>query len=150
MTQEIKSLPKPRKPLTRQQKDEANARQREYRQMHPDRWKKYRKKHYEKYKEEYIDIERTYRLKKDFNLTPDEYDNMLQKQSGLCAICYQPETSKNKRGNIKKLAVDHNHETGRLRDLLCARCNQAIGLLDENTDRLRAAAVYLERHNDRN
>ena len=62
---------------------------------------------------------------------------MHDAQGGLCAICgrKQPE---------KWLAVDHDHETGVIRGLLCSRCNSGLGQFKDNPDRLRLAADYLE------
>jgi hypothetical protein len=69
---------------------------------------------------------------------------MLQLQNGVCAICSCPETVKHHSTNeIQPLVVDHDHGTGRVRGLLCTRCNKGIGLLKHNPEFLRAAADYL-------
>lgn len=136
-----------RKKLTPEQQTAANARQRKYRKLYPERWKEYRKRYYIKHKTAYIEYERDRRFRHDFGITAVQYDEMFEHQQGLCKICHKPETTKNTRGEIKKLAVDHDHVTGKVRSLLCAKCNQAIGLLDDSPDRLRAAALYLEEHN---
>jgi hypothetical protein len=61
---------------------------------------------------------------------------MLQIQSGVCAICGG--------GNgDRRLAIDHDHMTGRVRGLLCSACNRAIGLLRDSPDRFTKAATYL-------
>jgi hypothetical protein len=80
-------------------------------------------------------------LKKKFGLTAEKYNAMLALQSGHCALCPRPDLPD------KRLAVDHDHETGRVRALLCDRCNRGIGLLDEEPARLRAAADYIDKHN---
>jgi len=80
-----------------------------------------------------------------YGLTPDTYEAIHDAQGGVCAICLQPETQK-REGTAKRLAVDHRRETGRVRQLLCCRCNQAIGLLRENPTVIRHAAAYIERH----
>jgi hypothetical protein len=75
-----------------------------------------------------------------YGITSDEYDQLLVDQGGVCAVCGLPETS-----NFKsRLSVDHNHETGRVRGLLCNTCNRALGLLRDNPEVLRNAASYLE------
>lgn len=79
-----------------------------------------------------------------FGLTPDQYISMLDAQGGVCAICEKPERSAKKGGRIKDLAVDHDHETGAVRGLLCANCNKGIGNLGDSVDILIAAAAYLE------
>lgn len=78
-------------------------------------------------------------LKKHFNITPEEYDNIFNSQNGLCAICSKKCTTG------KMLAVDHDHDTGKVRGLLCSRCNMGIGLLRDSIDILRSAINYLER-----
>lgn len=83
-----------------------------------------------------------------YGLTPADYDRMLAEQNGVCAICKQPETTVDPRSKrpYVRLPVDHDHATGRVRGLLCHRCNRAIGLLKDDIDLLKAAAAYLERN----
>lgn len=87
-------------------------------------------------------------LKKTYGITLDEYDQMLKDQNGVCAICEQPETVRPRRGKYTdteiRLAVDHDHVTGRVRGLLCKKCNIALGHLGDSVDRLRRAITYLE------
>jgi hypothetical protein len=71
-----------------------------------------------------------------------KYDEMLVQQKGACAVC---KTALNS-SRYTKLAVDHDHRTGRVRGLLCTGCNTALGLMKDSPVRLRAAAVYLEQH----
>ena len=52
---------------------------------------------------------------------------MVEKQNGVCAICGNPETATS-HGTIRRLSVDHDHETGEVRGLLCSKCNFALGL----------------------
>lgn len=78
-------------------------------------------------------------------MTTELYDVMHESQGGLCAICKNPETQRRK-GKVYRLATDHNHKTGFIRELLCSRCNKLIGAADENADILRAAADYIEKH----
>ena len=83
-----------------------------------------------------------HRLKRKYGLSLDDYKSMLDAQSGVCAICKQPETMK-QQGVLKPLAVDHNHKTGTVRQLLCNRCNRVLGFVDDKEDILKACAVYL-------
>lgn len=78
-----------------------------------------------------------------YGLTHDDYAAMLDAQGGVCAICSQPETMTYK-GNPKSLCVDHDHATGKVRGLLCAACNFALGKFQDDPARLRTAAAYLE------
>ena len=75
-----------------------------------------------------------------------EYERLHQLQSGLCAICRGPETIKNHLG-IRRLAVDHDHKTGKIRGLLCSHCNTAIGKFKDKVEYLIAAAIYLGANN---
>jgi len=93
-------------------------------------------------KERVVKLRRKHCLKQ-YGLTVAEYDAMLSKQGGVCAICYQPETS----GLKQFLSVDHNHRTTKVRGLLCNACNHGLGHFHDNPDRLRRAAVYLESEN---
>lgn len=68
---------------------------------------------------------------------------MYDAQGGVCAICHKPETA-TRRGKLKALAVDHCHDTGLVRGLLCVECNTGIGKLREDTAILRSAIRYLE------
>jgi hypothetical protein len=75
-------------------------------------------------------------------LTREAYDAMLAAQNGACAICGA--ASGNDRGY--RLHIDHDHETGKVRALLCHGCNTGIGGFSDNPELLRAAADYLDRH----
>jgi hypothetical protein len=88
------------------------------------------------------------RLKK-FGITTEVYDAMHSAQGGLCAICRRPEMARATRSkNAKRLAVDHDHVTGKVRALLCSFCNTAIGLMGENPDRVESVAGYLRMHSN--
>ena len=82
------------------------------------------------------------RLKYMYNMTEEDYDAMILKQMGLCAICGKPP----KENSI--LYVDHCHKTGNVRELLCTHCNSAIGHAHESPEILRRAALYVEKHHN--
>lgn len=83
-------------------------------------------------------------LRKHYGITLDEYNQMHEEQNGVCAICGKPEVDVDKRtGKTRRLAVDHHHDSGKVRKLLCARCNQGIGNLKEDPEILRKALEYL-------
>lgn len=84
-------------------------------------------------------------VKRMYGVTPEWYGAMLAAQGGICAICGQPEVVM-RHGKLKLLAVDHDHVTGVPRGLLCQGCNQGIGHLGEDLERMEAAAQYLEMH----
>lgn len=76
------------------------------------------------------------RLRRLYGLSYAEYQEMFAAQEGRCAICGQTQA--------RDLVVDHCHDTGRVRALLCGPCNSAIGLLGEDPERIRRAARYIE------
>ncbi len=77
-------------------------------------------------------------LRTKFGITIDEYEELAAYQDHVCAICEKPCAS-----GIS-LAVDHCHKTGRVRGLLCKRCNQMLGVMFDSPELLRRAADYLE------
>ena len=83
---------------------------------------------------------REYFYRYNYGISIADYEEMLTDQSGRCAICgVLPLPDRN-------LHVDHDHATGRVRGLLCRRCNTSLGQFDEDEQRLRRAAQYLEEH----
>ena len=76
-------------------------------------------------------------LRRKFGITPHEYELLLNAQGGVCAICKRPSP------NGRRLAVDHNHNTGANRGLLCGACNMAIGLLELDPNWCDKAINYL-------
>ncbi len=83
------------------------------------------------------------RLFQIYRITREEYLALVEKQGDRCAICLT--TSKGSwKGKPNDLwGVDHSHLTGKVRGLLCFKCNTAIGLLGENPGRMRKAASYV-------
>ena len=109
-----------------------------------DNSKRYRST--EKYKAYYREYQSThkhktvshdYHLKNKFNITIEKYETILKEQGGVCSVC----RGENPSGN--RLAVDHNHETGQVRGLLCHKCNTALGYADDNIYRLLQLSDYL-------
>lgn len=84
------------------------------------------------------------RLKTEYGLTIEQYDKMLESQNGKCAICGGDQKS----SLTKNLYVDHDHETGAVRALLCNNCNFILGHAKDDTDILKRAIEYLEYHNN--
>jgi hypothetical protein len=130
--------------------------QERYLLAHPDRRKvtskKYYKNHRRKLKvkakkrratEEHRRKQRDYMLEKNYGISRDQYNVMLDEQGGTCFICLQGEKRLYK-GKPTNLVVDHNHQTGTIRKILCHGCNAALGFLEENPDRMRRMAEYVE------
>jgi hypothetical protein len=78
-------------------------------------------------------------LKRKYGITIEQYDEMLKAQGGVCAICRKA------RPEGRTLHVDHDHETGEVRGLLCFRCNNALGDFEEEYELFQKAADYLDR-----
>ena len=91
------------------------------------------------------DARRSAKLKHNYGITLDDYNIMLEDQNGVCAICGKPPHEANPDHWKERLAVDHCHETGRVRGLLCNNCNAGIGHLGSESVAL-AAAQYLRLH----
>lgn len=82
---------------------------------------------------------RDYNLRSHYGVTLEEYDAMVVNQKGLCALCRKPPVK-------GSLHLDHDHETKKIRALLCTKCNTGIGLFNEDSDLLRRAIEYIEHH----
>ena len=84
-------------------------------------------------------------LKRKYNVTVEQYEAMFAEQNGVCAICLQPETAVYKDKNYR-LAVDHCHNTLKVRGLLCRDCNQILGRFNEDIERFERAIEYIKKH----
>ncbi len=78
---------------------------------------------------------------RSYGLTVDIYESMLEAQDRRCAICLSESP-----GRYDHFRIDHEHATGRIRGLLCNRCNLLLGQARDSQDHLRAAAAYLDQH----
>lgn len=81
---------------------------------------------------------RNSRLKTKYGITQQDYENMYEKQQGCCYICGDKRD---------KLVIDHNHETGKVRKLLCSSCNNVVGLCKEDISILLKTIEYLGGYN---
>lgn len=111
-------------------RDQSMARSREYYKNNPDVTKK------SNYKTRY-------------NITLSQYDELFNSQGGVCRVCGQPETRKHKvSGTVYRLSVDHDHgDAGLIRSLLCGKCNTALGLLDEDPNKIEMLLDYVNTFN---
>ena len=80
-------------------------------------------------------------LQSKYGITLEDYNRRLAEQGGGCAVCGGTDKG-------KCLAVDHAHDTGRIRGLLCGRCNPAVGYLKDSADLARKVADYLDKHKE--
>lgn len=129
-------------PLTREAAKEKARRQHERIQADPVLREKERA-----WRAQYRDTEKAIRARRRRDLarmgvTLEQYDALFARQSGVCALCRKPERWRGK-ARTAFLTVDHCHQTGRVRGLLCRTCNRGLGLLGDTVDALGCAFQYL-------
>jgi hypothetical protein len=104
----------------------STAKTREWAAANPRAWDRHRRKSV---------------LKRRYNMTLEQFDALLASQGGVCAICRNPPTDP--RGF--RPHVDHDHATGKVRGVLCWKCNSGLGSFRDSPDLLAAAIAYLGR-----
>lgn len=82
------------------------------------------------------------RLRDKYGITVEAYNELRAQQGGRCAICNKPESTVHS-GSRRSMAVDHDHDTGAIRGLLCNNCNRALGLFGDDLTVLQQAVAYL-------
>ncbi len=116
----------------KQPKEKRNAKNRKYLSNNPEKNYHYGRKA---------------RLRRNYGITLSDYDAMAKAQKGKCAICRKIETARKMKQECHDiLSVDHCHETGKVRALLCRRCNAILGLANDDIALLKKAARYISRH----
>ena len=91
------------------------------------------------WKEKHPDYYREKSLLRKYNITLDTYNQMLTKQDNKCAICQDV---------LNKPHVDHDHNTSKVRGLLCVKCNTALGKFNDDVNIIQRAIDYLKKHSD--
>lgn len=93
-----------------------------------------------KWREENLDQHRRnarrFKLKNKYGITPEQYEQMVKDQNGVCFLC-------GKKADGKRLSIDHCHKTNHVRKLLCQDCNLVLGFIERDLDWLRRALEYL-------
>jgi Recombination endonuclease VII len=89
---------------------------------------------------QYAEMKRRAKRLRLYGITPEQYAELYRVQQGMCKLCRHP----TRRGSGGDLDVDHCHETGRIRGLLCVSCNHALGVLGDNVKGLEMAIKYLK------
>lgn len=90
----------------------------------------------------YRKTERVRELRKKYNMSLEDYESMKQAQNECCKICGEHESNVRQ----KRLFVDHDHTTGKVRALLCDKCNKGLGHFCDSAKNLENAVEYLKRH----
>ncbi|MCS5736715.1 endonuclease VII domain-containing protein [Herbiconiux daphne] len=93
---------------------------------------------------EWVRSRKNQQLKTLYGITIDEYEEMSERQNHVCAICKCSETAITRWGTPRSLAVDHCHQSGKVRGLLCHNCNIVIGQSKDNIETLKNAITYLQ------
>jgi len=112
------------------------AKHNQYNHIHKDEKNKKQRESYHKAPEK----KRFYKIKQKYNLDIKEYNELLQKQKLLCAICKQPLDLQ----HTYYVHVDHDHKRGKVRGILCRNCNLGLGQFKENIEYLKNAIIYLK------
>jgi hypothetical protein len=111
----------------------------EYRKKNVEKLKANNKKWREANKEQDVQTMFKARLKRKYDITLEEYNALLESQNNSCKVC-----GTHAKNNLKgKLYVDHCHTTGKVRGMLCMKCNSALGLLNDNKETIQKLLDYL-------
>jgi hypothetical protein len=110
-------------------KERVSAYQVKYRDKFPDKNRRYFRNHH---------------LVKTYGITLEQYEAIYKQQGGVCGICGNPPDIG--RHGVARLAVDHDHATGKIRGLLCNNCNSGMGLIGDTAEHLVRALSYLKQH----
>jgi hypothetical protein len=124
-----------RKRRSQEERDIINKKLREYHKSRPN-----------KTKEAWHKSNITRRFS-ELGFTQEKYKEMFIMQDGKCAICKEQEREFANDGELKRLSVDHCHKKNKIRELLCSRCNKALGSFKDDVNLLKSAIIYLEKHN---
>jgi hypothetical protein len=127
-------------PRTAEQRSAKNARRKQRREDPEVRAREnaWYRSYYKAHKDKICERNRTHYHVRQYGISAAEYDALLKKQNGACAVC--------RRRSKERLCVDHCHLTGMIRGLLCRRCNLALGILKDDQGSLIAAVAYLGAH----
>jgi hypothetical protein len=127
----------------RKHRDKVLAKHKELRQENPEKFRGWSKN----WKDNNPDADRARHLMREYGITVEQYNAMEVQQGGVCAICKQPETQE--RNGVKyRLAVDHCHKAGKVRGLLCFKCNSAMGSFEKRDIPMSNVEKYLEMYRD--
>lgn len=110
----------------------------EYRKKNPEVYRKASLKNWHN-----LDLKKKQaRWIKRYGLSTEQYYEMLEKQKGVCKICEQKCSTK------QTLCVDHCHKTGKVRGLLCVKCNASLGMLNDDISLFYKAIEYLKNYEE--
>lgn len=108
--------------------------------------KKVRIEYFKRYPIPKREYDRKTHLLSKYGITLEQYNEILDSQNGVCAICFTPSLFKYKNGKIRNLSVDHDHKTGQVRGILCDICNRGLGHFKDSIDLLEKGKQYLQEY----
>jgi hypothetical protein len=123
--------------MTEEQREKDRIRKKAWHVKNAGSQKIKKKVHYESKKDYYKEIERNRQYKKMYGISIVDYDSMLKSQNGKCKVCGSDKSGPKERA----FSVDHCHTTGRVRGLLCTKCNVAVGFYEKHHE---AVLKYLQ------
>ena len=118
--------------------EKVKASQKFYRDNNKEKIKEYNLKWWQENKQRLVAVK--------YKLTLEQYRQMIANSDGICAICGLEMTFDAKCQS--QACVDHDHNTGKIRELICSRCNLMIGKAEDSIDILNKAILYLKKHKD--
>ena len=126
---------------TQEAKEYERKYRKEYRKLpkSKDRRRKYEQKYYKLPRVKMTRQHQTIKYRYGIDIT--EYDKLFKQQHGKCAICGKPPAR-------TKLGIDHNHNTKKVRGLLCNKCNRALGYFDDSIQILQKAVKYMKKYEE--
>jgi hypothetical protein len=102
-----------------------------------------RKKWESKNKEKIASLALKFNLKRNYGISVESFNEMVEKQNGKCLICG------NTNGTMR-LCVDHCHKTGKIRGLLCGKCNNGLGCFNDDINKMQLAIEYIRKYGEGN
>jgi len=109
-----------------------------WRSKNRERYNAWAKEYHHKRKHLWESKTRGYRLKSVYHITEEDFQNMTDSQNGVCKICGCSPNEHGKNKMSKVLHIDHDHATGKIRGLLCSRCNGALGWYEKCKDGIKS------------
>lgn len=126
--------------------EKESARAKSYREANREKVAARQKQYREANRERLLVQKRAYWYRAKYRLTVEEYDAMVERAGGVCEICHEPPPADSPIAGNRVLHVDHDHETGEVRGVLCHNCNKALGLIGDAN--IAAAVAYIEAGRD--